>query len=158
MSKENPDCVILAAEDSAADVTLVREALKEHHVDCTLHMTRDGAQTISFLNGLDIDPKEPRLELILFDMHLPHRDGADILKKLQSLEHYGQTPVIVMTASDAPDELVDAERNAALHYFRKPTTLAEFMRLGAIVKSVLGSRKESLLDVKSTTQKTRGTA
>src|SRR5205807_6631689 len=93
---------VLLAEDSAADITLVREALKEHQLDCTLHVIRDGAQAISFLDGLDRNPQEPSLDLVLLDMHLPKHDGAEILGRLRSTVHYSQTPVILMTASDSP--------------------------------------------------------
>jgi CheY-like chemotaxis protein len=151
---ETPDCLILVAEDNPADVTLVREALKRHDVDCTLHVSNDGAKAIAFLNALDRDPKLPRLDLVLLDMHLPKLDGEDILKRLRSTEHYGQTPVIVMTASDAPDDREKAEKNAALSYFRKPTSLAEYMKLGALVRSVLdpgcGSPKRGSRAMKNT--------
>ncbi|HLG99171.1 MAG TPA: response regulator [Bryobacteraceae bacterium] len=142
MLKETADCMILVVEDNPADLTLVREALKEHQIDCTLHVTNDGAKAIAFLSSLDTDSKAPRLDLVLLDMHLPKRDGADILKSLRATERYGQTPVIVMTASDAPEDYEKAEKNAALSYFRKPSSLAEFMKLGALVKSVLSGSNE----------------
>ncbi len=138
--EENP-CLILLAEDNAADVGLVREALKEHGVDCGLHIVKDGAQAIAFLNQVDQDPKWPRLDLLLLDMHLPKHDGEDILKRLRSTERYAQTPVIVMTSSLSPHDERTAERHAALHYFRKPSSLMQFLELGGIVKSVLTSRK-----------------
>ena len=137
MTTGKPDCLILIAEDNAADLALVREALKEHHVECSLHVSNDGAKAIAFLNDLDADPKGPRLDLVLLDMHLPKRDGEDVLKALRSTDRYGQTPVIVMTASDSPEDQQTAEKNAALSYFRKPSNLSEFMQLGALVRSVL---------------------
>ena len=138
MNNQTAGCEILLAEDNPADVTCVREALKEHSLDCALHVMRDGAQAIAFLERLDTDPREPRLDLVLVDMHLPKRDGEDILRRLRSTERYAQTPVIVMTASDSPADRERAERHAALHYFRKPSSLAEFIELGAIVRSILG--------------------
>ncbi|HEY1340441.1 MAG TPA: response regulator [Bryobacteraceae bacterium] len=138
MNKASAGCEILLAEDNAADITLVREALREHRLDCALHVMRDGAQAIAFLERLDADPGEPRLDLVLVDMHLPKRDGEDILRRLRSTERYAQTPVIVMTASDSPDDRQRAEKHAALHYFRKPSSLTEFIELGAIVRSILG--------------------
>ncbi len=103
------------------------------------HVTNDGAKAIAFIDSLDKDSKAPRLDLVLLDMHLPKRDGEDILKTLRATERYGQTPVIVMTASDAPEDLEKAEKNAALSYFRKPSSLAEFMQLGSLVRSVLSA-------------------
>lgn len=133
---------IMIAEDNPADVALVREALKEHHLDSTLHVMRDGSSAIAFLDGLDRHPPGARLDLVLLDMHLPKRDGVEILQKLRSTENLAQTPVIVMSASESPRDREIAERHAALHYFRKPSSLAEFMLLGQVVGSILNGQPE----------------
>ena len=145
MTTSKNDCEILLAEDSAADVALVREAFKEHGVACALHVVRDGAQAISFIERRDSDAAEPCLDLLLLDMHLPKRDGEDILRALRSGERCGQTPVIVMTSSASPYDQQAAEKHAALHYFRKPSSLSEFMQLGVIVKRVLADHKPDSL-------------
>jgi len=128
---------ILVAEDSAPDVGLVRMALAEQNVDCDLEVIGDGAKVLSYFDKIDRDPAHPPLDLVLLDMHLPKHDGEDILRKLRSTERYSQTPVIVMTASDSPVDYANAERHAAMHYFRKPLNFAEFMELGVIVKNIL---------------------
>jgi two-component system response regulator len=137
-----PDLVpqVLLAEDNAADVALVREALREHGVACALHVVTDGAQAIGFLERLDQDRRQPRLDLLLLDMHLPKRDGKDILRTLRSTERYAQTPVVVMTASTSPADERTAEKHAALDYFRKPSSAAQFLQLGATVKHILACR------------------
>jgi CheY-like chemotaxis protein len=132
---------ILLAEDNLADVALVREALRTHEVDCVLHVIRDGAQVIHWLDNLDSDPTSDSLDLLLLDMHLPKFDGQDILKRLRSTERYAQTPVVVMTALDSRLVGDQAVGHAALVYFRKPSTLSEFMRLGSIVRQVLAGDK-----------------
>lgn len=132
---------ILLAEDNPADVALVREAFKEHDVSCGLHVVKDGAEAIGFIERLDADRREPPLDLLLLDMHLPKHDGADILKRLRSTERYAQTPVIVMTGSTSTQDEEAADRNAALHYFRKPSSAAQFLELGAIVKDLLAGRR-----------------
>ena len=141
MTAINSACEILLAEDSAADVTFVREALKEHGITCSLHVLRDGEQAIKFIQSRDIDLKQPCPDLLLLDMHLPKRDGEDILRTLRSTDRCAQTPVIVMTSSASPQVQEAAEKNAVLHYFRKPSSLAEFLRLGIIVKDVLAVRQ-----------------
>jgi CheY-like chemotaxis protein len=132
---------ILLAEDNPADVAIVREAFKEHGVSCGLHVVRDGAAAIGFIERLDEDRREPPLDLLLLDMHLPKRHGADILKRLRSTERYAQTPVIVMTGSTSTQDEEAANKNAALHYFRKPSNTAQFLELGAIVKDILAGRR-----------------
>jgi CheY-like chemotaxis protein len=128
---------ILIAEDNPADVALVREALNMHGINCVLHVLRDGEQALTHLESLDNDPKTPRVDLVILDMHLPKHDGEDILKRLRSTEHYAQTPVIVMTAESTTLREEQAMKNRAMFYLRKPSTLEELSQLGAVVRNVL---------------------
>ena len=130
-------CQILLAEDNPADVRLVREALREHKVHCDLRVISDGEEVVSFIEGLDQDLKYPCPDLLLLDMHLPKRDGNDVLKHLRASERCGRTRVVILTSSDAPSDHEVAEEHAALHYFRKPSSLGQFMQLGKIVRDVL---------------------
>lgn len=118
---------IILAEDNAADIMLVREALKKHQIDCLLNVINDGAEVIAFLDSLNNCPQLYCFDLLLLDMHLPKRDGEEILKKLRSIEHYAETPVIVMSGSLSPQFRATAEKHRALHYFPKPSNLSEFM-------------------------------
>lgn len=133
-------CKILIAEDSSGDVFLVREALLEYGITCALHVVRDGAQAIAFIENLDRNPHEPCPDVVLLDMHLPLHDGEEILEKLRSAESCAQTPVVIMTASDSPRDKQAAQKHAALHFFRKPSSLAEYMQLGGIIKNILDTR------------------
>ncbi|MEO8662747.1 MAG: response regulator [Bryobacteraceae bacterium] len=128
---------IILAEDNPADVVLVRMALQEAGLDCELHVMADGEKTISFIEELDARPTALFLDLLLLDMHLPKRDGEAVLRRLRSTENFAQTPVIVMTASDAPRDHAQAEKHAALHYFRKPSNLDGYMQLGVIIRDLL---------------------
>lgn len=130
-------CQILLAEDNPADVRLVREALREHKVHCDLRVISDGEEVVSFIEGLDQDLKYPCPDLLLLDMHLPKRDGNDVLNHLRASERCGRTRVVILTSSDAPSDHQVAEKHAALHYFRKPSSLGQFMQLGKIVRDVL---------------------
>lgn len=130
-------CQIILAEDNPADVGLVREALREHKVDCDLYVIGDGEQVLSFIDRLDFDSKLPCPDLLLLDLYLPRRDGNEILKHLRASERCAHTPVVVLTSSDSPQDYENAERNAAIHYFRKPSSLAQFLELGTIVKEVI---------------------
>ncbi len=138
MPPQPTTCHILLAEDNAADEVLVREALREHDVACDLHVVKDGAQAISFILNLDSNSaNEPRIDLLLLDMHLPRHDGGDILRALRSTRHHSQKPVIVMSSSESPGLRNTADEHHALYFFHKPSSLDEFMVLGGIVKGVL---------------------
>jgi len=133
---------IVLAEDNPADVGLVREALREYHVDCDLHVIPDGQEVLAFIDRLEADSKLPCPDLLLLDLSLPKHDGRHILRYLRSSERCGRTPVVVLTGSDGVDDRAAAEKNAALHYFRKTASLDQFLRLGGIVKAVIGGVRQ----------------
>ena len=131
---------ILLAEDNAADVEMVRAALREHHVPYALEVVHDGAKAAEALRRWDDDPKAQSLDLCILDMHLPKCDGEGILNTLRSTEKYAQTPVIVMSGVHSPDVEKAATKHAAMVVFQKPSSVEEYLRLGSIVRDVLGKR------------------
>jgi CheY-like chemotaxis protein len=148
---------ILLAEDSAADVGIVRIALRDQDLDHVLHVARDGAEAIAFIERADGDRKAQGPDLLLLDMHLPKYDGEEILKRLRSTELYAQIPVVVMTSSEAPRDYERAQKHAPLIYFRKPSSLDEFIKLGVIVRDIL-TEKKSAARVADGMQRMAGTA
>jgi CheY-like chemotaxis protein len=128
---------ILLAEDSAADVGLVRMALRNLSFDYALHVAEDGAKAIAFIMEIDKNSKSRGLDLLLLDMHLPKRDGEEILRALRSTERCAQTPVVVLTSSDAPRDKETAQKHAAYDYFKKPSQLSDFLKLGTLVHDIL---------------------
>ena len=137
MATEARPFEILLAEDSLGDAELVREALMEHKVKCSLRVISDGERAIDFLNSIDADPKTPPLDLLLLDLHLPKRDGTEVLQRLRSTERYAQTPVIIITGLSSGSPQESATGDEAMMYFEKPSTLEEFMQLGGLVRRVL---------------------
>ena len=131
---------ILLAEDNPSDALLVREALREQQIDCELHTIADGEAAMNFIDQLDLDSKKPCPDLLLIDLHLPKRDGEEIIRRLRASERCGQVPVIVLTGSYSPDDRQAAEENAVLHYFRKSPSLEAFMEIGALVRQTLERR------------------
>ncbi|MEO8049200.1 MAG: response regulator [Acidobacteriota bacterium] len=130
----------MLAEDNPADIFLVREALNSHNIICELEVISDGDQALRHIDCLDSNQPHRCPALLLLDMHLPKRDGEAILRHLRASEHGAKTPVIIMTSSESPALKNTAEKNAALHYFRKPSKLDEFMMLGVLIKDVLDAR------------------
>ncbi len=145
MATEKRPYQILLAEDSAADVGIVRIALRDQGLDHVLHVARDGEEAISFIKKADNDRKAPGPDLLLLDMHLPKYNGEEILQCLRSTEFYAQIPVVVMTSSDAPADHDRAQKHAAMFYFRKPSRLDEFIQLGVIVRDILTEKKSLAL-------------
>jgi CheY-like chemotaxis protein len=133
---------ILIVEDNPADVALVREALK-HQVECVLQVVADGEKALGVIDNLDADSGAPGADLLILDMHLPMHGGEDILKRLRATRHHRQIAVIAMSGQFGP-ELVAQE---GVVCFSKPSTLDEFLRLGAIVSGLL--QQKSLAEAHS---------
>ncbi len=131
---------ILLAEDNFGDVLLVRQALTEHQIDHELHVVKDGDEALQFLERMGAASEPPCPDVLLLDLNLPKVDGPQVLQAFRKHPACAQTPVIVVTSSDAPKDRKRVEALGATAYFRKPSELTEFMRLGAVVKDVLDGR------------------
>jgi len=129
---------ILLAEDNSADIELVREALEDRAIAFELQVVEDGERAMDFIERIDRDSTLGCPKVFLLDLHLPKRNGEEVLRRLRASERCGQTPVVILTSSDSPGDRETATRNAALHYFRKPSTLEQYMQLGDVVKNIIG--------------------
>jgi chemotaxis family two-component system response regulator Rcp1 len=125
---------ILLAEDNPADVYLVREALKEHGVQCTVRTAADGKDVLTLLAASD---RTWNPDLIILDLNLPRHDGIEILQKVRSTEAIANVPVVVLTSSDSPRDRTIANDLGATCYVRKPSNLEQFLQLGALFKELL---------------------
>src|ERR1035438_5922778 len=130
----DPMTEVLLAEDNAADVYLIREALREHSVNCQLHVASDGQEVLEALMG--DSPRAGRLKLIILDLNLPRHDGIEILERLRDAG-LGHIPVVILTSSDSQRDRDMAIRLGAVRFLRKPSELEQFLSLGAVFKELL---------------------
>ena len=82
LDTEKKSIKILIAEDNSSDVFLIQYALKEHEIDADFVIISDGAEAFDYLNRLSRNPKLEQVDLVLVDLHLPKRDGADLMAVL----------------------------------------------------------------------------
>lgn len=129
---------VLLADDNPSDVYLIREALREHAVDCMLHVVSDGKDALRIISGETGNADAGSISLIILDLNLPRHDGIEILQKLRESVALGHVPVVVLTSSDSPRDRVLANELGATRYLRKPSNLEEFLSLGAVFKDILG--------------------
>jgi chemotaxis family two-component system response regulator Rcp1 len=134
---------VLLADDNPSDVYLIREALREHGVDCILRVASDGKEALSIISGEVPDAVMGRINLIILDLNLPRHDGIEILQKLRESAGLEHVPVVVLTSSDSPRDRILAEQLGATRYLRKPSSLDEFLNLGAVFKDLLGQTKST---------------
>lgn len=129
--------MILVAEDNSADVFLVRHALETLQVDARLHIVEDGDLAYQYVEQLDLDDSVPCPGLVLLDLNLPKRSGEEVLGRLRKSPRCAKVPVVMMTSSNSPRDRAEAENLGASYYFRKPSNLDEFMKIGQVVKDLL---------------------
>ena len=129
---------VLLAEDNAADVYLIREALREHQVNCELQVASDGQEVLETLTGESV--RAGTLKLIILDLNLPRHDGIEILERLRDTG-LGRIPVVVLTSSDSQRDRDIALRLGAVRFLRKPSELEQFLSLGAVFKELLENSK-----------------
>ena len=132
------DLKIFLAEDNSADVLLMKEALADHQVKYVLNVCKDGAEAASYFNQIDSHSLACP-DVILLDLNLPKIGGHELLQRIRAHPVCSTVPVIIVTSSDAASDRDLAARLGATYYFRKPSGLDDFMKLGGIVEKVARS-------------------
>ncbi len=126
-------------EDSEADELLMRAALKLDGLDCEFQVSPDGEKAIEFIEAIDSGEAWHQPQIVLLDLNLPRKGGARVLERIRHSQRCGRVPVVVVTSSDSPGDKSQASRLGATRYFQKPLDLVEFMKLGPLVREVLGT-------------------
>jgi two-component system, chemotaxis family, response regulator Rcp1 len=124
---------ILLVEDNEGDVQLTREALERAKVRNNLHVANDGVEAMDFLRRKNGHASAPRPDLVLLDLNLPNMDGREVLQEMKSDPHLKTIPVVVITSSEAEQDIVRTYSLAANCYVTKPLDLSQFMH---VVQSV----------------------
>jgi CheY-like chemotaxis protein len=133
------DLQILLAEDNLGDILLVQEALESHRVPHALHVVRDGDEALAFAH-MGEPGGVPCPDVVLLDLNLAKVDGPELLAEFRKNPRCAETPVIVVTSSDADADRARMESLRVARYFRKPSDLEEFMQLGAVVLEVVNTQ------------------
>jgi two-component system response regulator len=128
---------ILLAEDNLGDVLLVQYALKTYEIPHELQVVRDGDEALAIIEHMGGPDGIPCPDLILLDLNLPKVDGSEVLSRFRKHPQCAQVPVIVMTSSDAHRDRERMAQFGIARYFRKPSDLNAFLKLGAVVVEVV---------------------
>jgi CheY-like chemotaxis protein len=128
---------IFVAEDNPADVLLIRDALEQASIDCSLRCFSDGEQIIEAVDELERTPDLRVPDLLLLDLNLPRYAGQEVLTKIRAGTRCPGLPVVVLTSSDSPRDREQASQLQVAHYFRKPSDYDQFMQLGQVVRTIL---------------------
>ena len=124
---------ILLVEDSPSDIDLTREALEDTKVSNNLNVTTDGVEALAFLRRAGKYADAPHPDLILLDLNLPKKDGREVLAEIKSDEVLRRIPVVVLTTSEAEEDILESYNLHANCYVRKPVDLDAFIQ---VVRSI----------------------
>ena len=122
-----PPVVVLLVEDDPGDVLMIREAFDENKVRNELHVCSDGEDALTFLRQEGPHEAAPRPDLVLLDLNLPRRDGREVLAEIKADDRLRTIPVVVLTTSEAEEDVL---RSYALHanaYVTKPVDFDRFI-------------------------------
>lgn len=117
---------VLLVEDNPGDVRLTQEAFKEAKISIKLDVTMDGAEAIKFLrkDGEYADAVTP--DLILLDLNLPKKDGREVLKEIKTDDLLKRIPVVVLTTSNAEQDIMKSYNLHVNCYINKPVDFEKF--------------------------------
>jgi CheY-like chemotaxis protein len=118
---------VLLVEDDPGDVLMTREAFEHHKLRNKLHVVADGVEAIQFLRREGEHVGAPRPGLVLLDLNLPRKDGREVLAEIKSDEALRSIPVIVLTTSEAEEDVLRSYDLHANAYITKPVDFDRFI-------------------------------
>ncbi|WP_131737904.1 response regulator [Actinomadura roseirufa] len=118
---------VLLVEDDPGDVLLTKEAFEHNKVNNNLHVVHDGEQAMAFLRREEGYPGTPRPDLILLDLNLPRKDGREVLEEIKADESLRRIPVVVLTTSEADEDILRSYHLHANAYVTKPVDFDQFI-------------------------------
>lgn len=122
---------ILLVEDNPGDARLTIEAMREAKMRNRIQVVEDGVEAMEFLRRQGRFGDAPRPDLILLDLNLPRKDGREVLAEVKADPDLKRIPVVVLTTSQAEEDVVRAYDLHANCYVTKPVDLEQFMKIVA---------------------------
>jgi CheY-like chemotaxis protein len=118
---------VLLVEDDPGDTLMIREAFEHHEITHQLHHVADGVEAMAFLRQEDGYAGSPRPDLILLDLNLPRMDGRQVLEQVKGDPHLRAIPIVVLTTSDADEDILHSYELHANAYVTKPVDFDRFV-------------------------------
>ena len=135
MSAQTParQIEVLLVEDDPGDVLMTKEAFQDYKVKNQLHIVNDGVEAMAFLRKEGEHADAPRPDLVLLDLNLPRMDGREVLEAIKSDPELTSIPVVVLTTSEAEEDVLRSYRLHANAYVTKPV---DFERFISVVRQI----------------------
>jgi two-component system response regulator len=124
---------ILIVEDNSGDARLIKEVFYENKMFNSLHFVSDGVEAMDFLYKKGKYKGVSRPDLIILDLNLPKKDGREVLAEIKSDNILKHIPVVIMTISQAEEDILKSYNLHANCYVTKPIDLNQFTH---VIKSI----------------------
>jgi two-component system, chemotaxis family, response regulator Rcp1 len=125
---------ILLVEDNPGDVRLTKEAMKEGKVLNRISVVTDGVEAMEFLRKSGKYLLAPRPDLILLDLNLPRKDGREVLAEIKQDPQLKRIPVVILTTSQAEQDIIKTYELYANCYICKPVDLDQFLTVARLIE------------------------
>ncbi len=129
MTDQQAGIEVLLVEDDPGDVLMTREAFEEHKVANRLSVVADGVSAMAFLRKEGEHAQAPTPDLILLDLNLPRMDGREVLAAVKADERLKHIPVVVLTTSEAEEDVLRSYSLHANAYVTKPVDFDRFIQV-----------------------------
>ena len=120
---------VLLVEDDPGDVLMTREAFADHKLKNTLHVVDNGLDAMAFLRKEGEFADAPTPDLVLLDLNLPRMDGREVLAAVKSDDALMSIPIVVLTTSEAEEDVLKSYRLHANAYVTKPVDFERFLEV-----------------------------
>jgi CheY-like chemotaxis protein len=131
--------IILIADDNQDDLQFINKAYEAAHYDGGIVNFNCGNDLVKFveeilLSNKKLEPKEQVIFYCIVDLNMPNGSGFDVLRKIKGNENLSWIPVIVMSGSSAPNDVLECHKLGCNIYFEKPES---YIKLKECIQSLV---------------------
>jgi CheY-like chemotaxis protein len=133
---------ILLVEDDLGDVKLALEAFKAFKTPLKVARARNGEEAVNYLRQKGEFQAAPRPDIIFLDLKMPGKDGFEVLSDIKNDPDLHTIPVLVLTGSNAPEDILAAYEAKANFFIQKPVKIDEYFAAMNYVEEVWLMKRE----------------
>jgi chemotaxis family two-component system response regulator Rcp1 len=126
---------VLMVEDDPDDVFLTQDALRASKLRMNLSVVCDGVEAMRYLRNEGTESQRRRPDLVLLDLNLPRMDGREVLMAIKQDPALADIPVVILTTSQAEEDIAASYRQHANCYVSKPVDIEQFRSVVASIEN-----------------------
>lgn len=118
---------MLLVEDNPGDADLTRDTFESGKLHLQIDVVVDGEAAVDYVLRRGRYSAAERPDLIFLDLNLPRLSGVQVLSEIKRHDELRAIPVVVLSSSDAENDIAKSYELGANSYMKKPVELAAFM-------------------------------